>query len=214
MFVPSEIFHVVVRGQSHSPMFGTNAAREQLNQLISDTFGGYPACVHAFCWMDREAQLAVETFSYPIRALLRRLSNLHSARQKSAIANGVPPLDFSVRAAPLEGEGELLDCVRLIHLAPVRAGYAIDAADYRWSSHRAYLGLETVPWLTTDVVLESFVEESGRALQGYSEYIRHGYLKKRLVSEPVERTKAALGPKAPVANRAARDDNSSEQTGA
>ena len=36
-------------------------------------------------------------------------------------------------------------------------------ADYPWSSHRAYLGKETIPWLTTETVLTEFGSNMSKA---------------------------------------------------
>ena len=44
------------------------------------------------------------------------------------------------RAAPIETERYLLACTAYIDLNPVRAGMVARAADYRWSSHRHYIG--------------------------------------------------------------------------
>lgn len=46
--------------------------------------------------------------------------------------------------------------LRYIHLNPVNAGMVKTAEEYAWSSHRAYLGLEVIPWLTTDFGLSLF----------------------------------------------------------
>jgi hypothetical protein len=51
----------------------------------------------------------------------------------------------------------------------VAAGLAVSAADYGWSSHRAYLGLQTVPWLSTGLVLGVLAADAAatrRALAG------------------------------------------------
>lgn len=49
----------------------------------------------------------------------------------------------------IDAENYLLELVRYIHLNPVRAGIVGDSEDYRWSSHRAYLGKEVLHWLST-----------------------------------------------------------------
>ena len=56
-----------------------------------------------------------------------------------------------------------LELVAYIHLNPVRAGMAENAADFRWSSHGAYLGMETVPWLYAELVLGRFSKDGARA---------------------------------------------------
>ena len=58
------------------------------------------------------------------------------------------------------GSGFQVAKVQPVHLRgltllvnPVRAGMVVSAEDYPWSGHRAYLGQEILPWLSTDWVL-------------------------------------------------------------
>jgi hypothetical protein len=65
----------------------------------------------------------------------------------------------------------LLELVRYIHMNPVRAGLVDDPAEYRWSSHRAYLGEEKLPWLTTDWVLARFGRDLRDARHRFSAFV-------------------------------------------
>ncbi len=68
----------------------------------------------------------------------------------------------------------LLQLVRYIHLNLVRVELAKLPADYRWSSHRAYLGKEILPWLATDWTLAHFAPTIGKARQGFSRFAADG----------------------------------------
>lgn len=46
--------------------------------------------------------------------------------------------------------------------------------DYPWSGHRAYLGEEVIPWLSTDWVLGQFGRRLGEARRRYGEFVREG----------------------------------------
>lgn len=61
--------------------------------------------------------------------------------------------------------------MRYIHLNPVRAGLVADPRDYRWSSHRAYLGEVRYPWLNTDFVLSQFAPGRGKAQRLYEDFV-------------------------------------------
>jgi hypothetical protein len=56
-----------------------------------------------------------------------------------------------------------LELVRYIHLNPVRARMIKTPQAYRWSSNRAFLGEQYLPWLTTDWVLSSARAWASRA---------------------------------------------------
>ena len=68
------------------------------------------------------------------------------------------------KALLVDPDAYLLEPVRYIHLNPVRAGSVEEPLDDPWSGHRAYLGKEQVPWLSTDWVLSQFDDRLGVAL--------------------------------------------------
>jgi len=70
-----------------------------------------------------------------------------------------------------------LALVRYIHLNPVRAKMVRDPGAYRWSSHRAYLGEEALPWLTTDWLLGQFGSSAGPARSRFAAFVAQARLK-------------------------------------
>ncbi|MCU0613147.1 MAG: hypothetical protein MUE60_15345, partial [Candidatus Eisenbacteria bacterium] len=67
------------------------------------------------------------------------------------------------KASLVDVDRYLSALVRYIHLNPVRAGMVERPGDYRWSSHRFYVGDGAVPWLETGFVLRQFSEDEGDA---------------------------------------------------
>jgi hypothetical protein len=78
------------------------------------------------------------------------------------------------KAVLVDGDSYLLELVRYIHLNPVRAGMIARPEDYPWSGHRAYLGKEFLPWLTTDWVLGQFGKSVHTARTNYETFVRDG----------------------------------------
>jgi len=46
--------------------------------------------------------------------------------------------------------------------------------EYAWSGHRAYLGFETIPWLTTEWILSQFSKRLTNARRAYARFIEEG----------------------------------------
>lgn len=78
------------------------------------------------------------------------------------------------KAVLVDADSYLLELTRYIHLNPVRAGMVQSPEEYPWSGHRAYLGSETIPWLSTEWVLSQFAGKSERARRGYREFVDQG----------------------------------------
>jgi hypothetical protein len=64
------------------------------------------------------------------------------------------------KAILVEQETYLLELIRYVHLNPLRAGIVDHPDEDRWSSHRAYAGMDPRPgWLDTSFVLQDFGED-------------------------------------------------------
>ena len=74
----------------------------------------------------------------------------------------------------VDADGYLLELTRYLHLNTVRSGMVREPEDHPWSGHRAYLGLETIPWLTTEWVLSMFSSGIKRARQAYRDFVEQG----------------------------------------
>jgi putative transposase len=75
------------------------------------------------------------------------------------------------RARLIDTDRYLLSLVRYIHLNPVRAGMVTTPCDYRWSSHRAYLGESCPDWLRIEPVLGRFDSSLGVAVDAYRRFM-------------------------------------------
>jgi putative transposase len=64
--------------------------------------------------------------------------------------------------------------VRYLHLNPERMRSPFDAANYRWSSHRAYLGKDNLVRIDTAPVLGEFAKSVGKARLGYLRFMAEG----------------------------------------
>ena len=71
----------------------------------------------------------------------------------------------------MDADAYLLQLIRYIHLNPLRAGLVRDAADYRWSGHRAYLGHAGPPWLSTDLGFRLLGGDLLRAAAAYRVFV-------------------------------------------
>jgi len=74
----------------------------------------------------------------------------------------------------VDDERYLKKLVRYIHLNPVRAGIVADPINYSWSSHRAYLDLEDIFWLSKDRVLNRFNPKKEHAKANFKKYVLNG----------------------------------------
>jgi len=75
------------------------------------------------------------------------------------------------KAILCQSERYLSELVRYIHLNPVRAGIVTRPEDYKYSSHRAYLGLEAAGIVDVDPVLRHFGASQEVARDRYRKFV-------------------------------------------
>jgi putative transposase len=80
------------------------------------------------------------------------------------------------KAILCDRDSYLFELVRYLHLNPVRAKLVDDPAQYRWSSHRTYLGNGSLKesWIDTEWILSQFSGNRTEAVRSYKEFVLDG----------------------------------------
>jgi hypothetical protein len=89
----------------------------------------------------------------------RRVGHLLQGRHKSILC---------------QSDRYLAELVRYIHLNPVRAGMVERPEEYKYSGHRAYLGLDPAGIVDVDPVLRHFGAKKAVAREAYREFVDAG----------------------------------------
>jgi putative transposase len=154
LHIPGALYRITLKGGPERPLFASDADRCVFEALLAETAARFGLRIHGYCWLDSRAELAVEVGGPPLSKALHALAFRYTRAINRRLGLAGPLFRGRYRAVLVEAEAYLPELVRHIHRAPVDAGLAADPADYPWSGHRAYLGLERVPWLTTARVYE------------------------------------------------------------
>ena len=174
LHVPGGVYHVILRGNHRQPVFTAPGDRVMLDALVAETLERFNARVHAYCWMSNHLHLALQVADTPLGPIVRRVAGVYARRIQQRLATTGHLFERRYRSVLVDADAHLLRLVRYIHLNPLRAGLVADPAEYPWSGHRAYLGLASVPWLTTDFTLRLLGSHRARARLAYSRLIAAG----------------------------------------
>jgi len=172
--LPGGLYHVMLRGNGGQPVFLTDDDRYRFYLLLQEGASRFGFRVHAFCLMTNHIHLALQCGDIPLSRAMHNLSFRYTRwinwREKRAghLFQG------RYKAVLVDGDNYLLELVRYIHLNPVRAGMVESPEEYPWSGHRAYLGKEVLPWLTSDWVLEQFGKTVAKSRAGYVQFVLDG----------------------------------------
>lgn len=165
------IHHVALRGRDGRPLFRTNGDREALESLTGELLRQYRARAHAYCWMTNHLHLVVEIPPERMGRFQDALVARYTFHYGGGRTTTLPLFDPPPRAFRVNADAYLLQLIRYVHLNPLRARLVRNAADYRWSGHRTYLGYGGPPWLSTDLAFRLLGGDLLRAVAAYRVFV-------------------------------------------
>jgi len=168
---PGALYHVMLRGNGGNAVFACDQDRYRFYLLLQQAIERYCCRVFAFCLMDNHVHLAVQVGDIPLSRFMQNLSGRYTRWFNWRTKKTGHLFQGRYKAIVVEEDSYLLQLVAYLHLNPVRAGMVQAPEDYRWSSHRAYLGRETIPWLSCEVVLSQLSAKVSAARRQFSEFV-------------------------------------------
>ena len=168
------VYHVMLRGNAGQDIFTDDADRLRFLLLLQQGIERYRCLVHAYCLMDNHVHLAVQVSDIPLSKLMQVVSFRYTQYMNRRFKRTGHLFQGRFKALLIDQDNYLLQLVRYIHLNPYRAGMVQHPDQYSWSSHHVYGGKQTVPWLTTDWVLEQLGTERKTVVSNYISFINDG----------------------------------------
>jgi len=168
------LYHVMVRGNGGQDIFADDEDRCRFYLFLQEGVEKFGYRIHAFCLMKNHVHLAIQVGEKPLSRIMQHLCFRYTqwvnGRQKKVghLFQG------RYKAIVVDADAYLAELVRYIHLNPVRAKLVKDPEKYLWSGHRAYMGHETLFWLTTEWVLSQFGRRLKSARAQYGEFVQYG----------------------------------------
>jgi putative transposase len=171
LHVPGGCYHVTLRGNHREAIFGTPRDRNVLNEIVADVVDRCDARVHAFCWMTNHLHMLIQVPKLPLGSIVQRIAQRYSRYRHKRLNTNGHLFERRHNASLVADDVYFLTVLKYIHMNPVAACLVTEPSDYPWSSHRCYVGTETISWITTDFGLSLFSKHRARARAAYREFI-------------------------------------------
>jgi REP element-mobilizing transposase RayT len=171
LHVPGGLYHAILRGNHRQLIFHGDVDYLAFEDLLGAALDRYDARLHAYCWMPNHVHLAVQVGEPPLGRLMHLVASRYARRKQREVPTTGHLFERRYRAKLVASDQYLLALVRYIHLNPVRAGLTADAAAYRWSSHRAYLGTAATGRLQIREGLARFAGNGSTPLAAYEAFM-------------------------------------------
>jgi REP element-mobilizing transposase RayT len=156
--------HVMNRGIDHADVFFADTDRIEFGQRLGDVFDRFGIRTHAYCLMDNHFHLLWHCPEGRLSDAMQRLGSLYTRHVNDRLGRDGALFRGRFHSRLITDDAHLVATVRYIHRNALDIPGVASVRDYRWSSHRAYLGLRTPPpWLCTDHVFDGWaVDEIDR----------------------------------------------------
>jgi len=164
----------MIRGNGGQNIFTDDEDRYRFYLLLQEGVEKYGHRIHAFCLMDNHAHMAIRVGEKPLSRIMQTLCFRYTQWVNSRQKKVGHLFQGRYKAIVVDADAYLAELVRYIHLNPVRAKIVKAPENYPWSGHRAYMGHEKLPWLTTDWVLSQFSQRLKTARTKYDKFVQYG----------------------------------------
>ena len=141
--LPGQLQHVIQRSGGGQPAFQDAADYRRMLELLGELCSHHKIALHGYVLLPTEIHLLLTSPTDRALALLmqslgrRYVQSFNRRHQRSGGLWG-----GRYRASVVQAEPYLFTVQAYLDVTPVRAGLVARAADYAWSSHRHYAGLQ------------------------------------------------------------------------
>lgn len=125
-------------------IFVDDEDRALLGSRLAQVIRQSSAEIFAYSWLPDELLLVLQVTEVPVSEIMRLLLSAHARRVNRRLRRKDALFHHPHRQLLLPDENCLLEAVLTVH-----------KGRSAWSSHRAYLGEERIPWLTREAVLRA-----------------------------------------------------------
>ncbi len=147
--IPGLPHYLVQRGHNQQVVFVDDDDRRAYLAALGESAATQKVAVLAYCLLDDQVHLLVEPPSAEsLSRMLQSLGRRYGAAFNRRHGRSGTLWDGRFRAAVLEPAAHLLDAMRCIEQAPLRAGHAVPAPDWPWSSAAHHGGRGRSAWLS------------------------------------------------------------------
>lgn len=147
--IDQQLHHVVHRARPGALIAHDDSDRSQLLDALLAVTRELSVAVHAYVVLpDRWQMLLTPRRGADLSLAMQRVGRRHVGALNARHGGAGSPWDGRYRCAVLQASTQLIDAMRLIDTAPVRAGLADHPADWAASSAAHHLGRRSDPLVT------------------------------------------------------------------
>jgi len=168
---PGAFYHVMTRGNRRGAIFKDDKDRLRFLRKLLEYKKRYGFILYAYILMKNHIHLLIETRDAALSKIMQGLLQSYTQWYNGKYRTVGHLFQGRYKSILCDKKVYLLNLIRYIHLNCVRAGIVKDPGEYKWSSHRIYLGYEERKLIDTDFVLSQFSRNKREAVKMYKAFV-------------------------------------------
>jgi REP element-mobilizing transposase RayT len=168
------LYHVTTRGNHRQKIFRDRGDFVKYLGILTHYKAQYDFYLYAYVLMNNHVHLLMETQKSPLSKILQGINQRYTLYFNWKYGTVGHLFQGRYKAFICDRDQYLLSLIKYIHLNPVRAQMSKTPGEYRWSSHRGYMGRDEHGLVDVNRVLKIFSENTSKARDLYRTYMSDG----------------------------------------
>jgi len=161
---PGAWYHVMNRARRREKLFLDDGDRTLFLKVLEASNKLFHVEVHAYVLMSNHYHLLLHTPKPNLARCMRHINGVFTQKINKKYKTDGQIFRGRYKSILVDAEEYLLEIVRYIHRNPLKKGLVTEPGDYKWSSHRVYMGKTGKPgWMVLDDVMSRFGEHESDA---------------------------------------------------
>lgn len=172
--LPGYPHHVIQRGNNRQAIFVTPDDYRKLLDLLEVNAKTFDVALHAYVLMGNHFHLlATPQTADGLPRMMQAVGRSYVRYFNDKHQRSGTLWEGRYKSTLIQTDRYLLACMAYIDLNPVRAGLAMEAKDYPWSSHLHYLGLRTDRFIIPHALYWGLGNTPFAREAAYAELVQH-----------------------------------------
>ena len=154
------VYHVMARGNRKQSIFVDDVDRNRFLRIVAVGTEKLGAECYGYCLMSNHYHLVMRTLRANIPSVMQHIDGLYTQYENWRHRTTGHVFEGRYMAILVDDTAYLRNAIGYVFRNPVNAGLVADAAQWRWSSYRAAMGLAAPQRFVTVHWLEALFEAS------------------------------------------------------
>ncbi len=166
------VYHVMNRGLNQKRIFVNKQDYETFLLTLEEACRLFNVIAYAYCLMPNHYHLLIRTPSGNLSRFMRHLNGVYTQRFNRGHSRDGPLFRGRYKGILVQEDSYLIEVVRYIHNNPIKAKMVDRLSQFKWSSHKAYIGgKESISGLDVNFGLKYFSPRRRKAIELYKRFM-------------------------------------------